>query len=271
MNLRSSGARLLTSDRVSLAGRCWGADESAEAGVVLVHGFAATCDQPAVVTVAEELSRHGLFVISYDARGHGRSGGHCTLGDHEQHDVAAAVEVARNGGRPVVLVGASMGAVAVLRYAASAGVDPDLAGVVSVSSPARWTMPLNGRAMIAAGLTRTRLGRLLARRHLRVRLASTWRRSEPPAELVSRVQVPVAVVHGQRDRFIPLRDAYRLFEAAAEPRSIEVVPAMGHAYDDAAVPAVVRAVAWALHQRDGLEPARLSPDVADAEPASLPA
>src|SRR5205085_4669743 len=251
MNLRSAGARLLTSDRVSLAGRCWPCADAPRAGVVLVHGFAATSSQPAVVAVAEELTRHGLHVVSYDARGHGRSGGDCTLGDREELDVEAAVEVARDGDRPVVLVGASMGAVAVLRYAASPHADPGLAGVVAVSSPARWTLPFNARAVLAAGLTRTRLGRLVARRHLRVRLAARWARSEPPVELITRVRAPVALVHGERDRFIPVRDVYALFEAAPEPRQLDVVRGMGHAYEVAAVPAIVHAVEWALQQHAG--------------------
>jgi alpha-beta hydrolase superfamily lysophospholipase len=248
MKLRTSGARLLTSDRVSLAGRCWDTESTARAGVVLVHGFAATCDQPPVVAVAEELRGHGLRVVSYDGRGHGRSGGDCTLGDREQLDVAAAVDLARDGGRPVVIVGASMGAIAALRYAAGPVVDPGLVGVVAVSSPAGWRLPRNARSVLAAGLTRTRLGRLLARRHLRVRLSSKWASPEPPLELVARVQVPIAFVHGERDRFIPARDVYELFAAAPEPRHLEVVPGMGHAYDVAAVPAIVRAVDWALER-----------------------
>ena len=78
----------------------------------------------------------GFDVVSYDARGHGRSTGESTLGDLEQHDVAAAVALARTRSSDVVLVGASMGAIAALRYAAT---DPELRGVVAVSCPARWT------------------------------------------------------------------------------------------------------------------------------------
>lgn len=247
MRLRTSGARLLTADRVSLAGRCWGEGETAKAGVVLVHGFAATADHPPVVAVAEALHQQGLFVVSYDARGHGRSGGHCTLGDAEQLDVAAAVEVARAHAEHVVVVGASMGAIAAVRYAAGPHAE-ELAGVIAVSCPARWRLPRNPRALLAAGLTRTRLGRMLARRHLRVRLSATWASPTPPVDLVTAVRAPIAFVHGERDRFIPLHDAYDLFAVAPEPRHLEVVPAMGHAYDVAAVPAIVRAVGWALEQ-----------------------
>ncbi len=252
MRLRTSGARLLTSDRVSLAGRRWEA-ESARAAVVLVHGFAATCEHPPVVAVAEALHEHGLDVIAYDARGHGRSGGSCTLGDLEEHDVAAAVEIARERCDQVLVVGASMGAIAAVRYAASEHAENGLTGVVAVSCPARWRLPRNARAILAAGLTRTRLGRLLARRHLRVRLSSTWVTPEPPVELVEHVHVPIAFVHGERDRFLPPGDVYELFAASNDARHVEMVPAMGHAYDVAAVPAIVRAVDWVLEEQLALE------------------
>src|SRR3989442_15902679 len=122
---------LTTTDGVDLAARVWSGNGEPRATVVLVHGLAATKDNGEVVAVATALSEAGFDVVAYDARGHGRSGGICTLGDLERHDVAAATEYARLRGRPVVLVGASMGAVAVLRHAAT---DPALAGVVTVSS-----------------------------------------------------------------------------------------------------------------------------------------
>ena len=123
---------LLTADQVTLAGRRWFAEDTPTASVVLVHGFCASSDDPAVVNVAESLSAQGFDVVSYDARGHGRSAGESTLGDLEEHDVAAAVALARERTSDVVLVGASMGAIAALRYAAT---DPELRGIVSVSCP----------------------------------------------------------------------------------------------------------------------------------------
>ena len=90
---------------------------------------------PNVSALAEALVGDGFDVITYDARGHGSSEGESTLGDDEQHDVAAAVMAARERTPNVVLVGASMGGIAALRYAAT---DDDLAGVVTVSCPAHW-------------------------------------------------------------------------------------------------------------------------------------
>src|SRR5688500_11138538 len=109
--------RLLTSDRVSLACRSWRCPDPPRAAVVLVHGFCSGAEDPDVVAVADAMAEAGLDVISYDGRGHGASAGLCTLGDDERHDVAAAVELARLRSSRVVVVGASMGAIAVLRHA----------------------------------------------------------------------------------------------------------------------------------------------------------
>src|SRR5580704_3775357 len=127
------GSRLLTSDGVELATRTWSCNGEPRAIVILVHGLSSTKDHPHVVALAERIRARSLDVLSYDARGHGESEGLCTLGDLERNDVAAAVAFARRSHRRVALIGASMGAIAVMAYAAR---DSELAGVVVVSSPA---------------------------------------------------------------------------------------------------------------------------------------
>lgn len=60
-----------------------------------------------------------------------------TVGDREALDVRAVAAFAREHGHPrVVTVGASMGAISVLREAATYA---DVDAVVSVSSPGRWS------------------------------------------------------------------------------------------------------------------------------------
>jgi len=234
---------IVTSDRVTLAGRRWLAEGPVQAAVVLVHGFCASAEDPAVVAVAESLHEAGFDIVSYDARGHGRSDGESTLGDLEQHDVAAAVALARERSDDVVLVGASMGAIAVLRYAAT---DPDLRGVVAVSCPARWTLPMNPAAAAAAVMTRTSPGRAVLARMLKVRVARRWTSPEPPVDLIRRVTVPVALIHGTADRFIPMKASYELYAAANGARSLDLVPEMGHAYDPIGSDAIHRSVEWSL-------------------------
>jgi pimeloyl-ACP methyl ester carboxylesterase len=162
---------LVTADGCTLHRREW-STHSARATVVLVHGFTASTDNAAVVRQAEALRDQGFHVVSYDSRGHGRSSGVCTLGDRESYDVAAAVEWAKLGGRRVIVVGASMGAVAALRYAASG--DEQLAGVIAISAPATWRTPPSPGAIFLFALTRTAIGWQYTTRHLGIRMAPTW-------------------------------------------------------------------------------------------------
>ena len=234
---------LRTTDGCTLRSRSWSAPNR-RATVVLVHGFAASIRDATVVRQAEALQAEGFDVVSYDSRGHGGSGGLCTLGDLESHDVAAALVSAQATGLPVVLVGASMGAIAVLRAAATGAAG--IAGVVAISCPAGWHVPRSVRGVLAAALTQTRLGRLIANRQLKVRLSAGWTAPEPPCQLVRRIAVPVAIIHGERDRFVGAKDGVEIFRNCHAPRRLDLVPGMGHAYDVSALPAVTAAVEWAL-------------------------
>jgi alpha-beta hydrolase superfamily lysophospholipase len=202
-----------------------------------------------VVRQAEALVHAGFTVVSYDGRGHGVSEGSCTLGDLEALDVAAARTVITadpsiRPDLPVIVVGASMGAIAALRFAAA---NPDaLSAVVAISSPATWHVPRTAQSLLASGLTQTRLGRLLCRRLLHTRLAPAWTNAEPPLSLVARITVPIALVHGESDRFLRSAEAVELYRSCRNPRRLDVVPGMGHAYHGLAVAPVVAAVEWAL-------------------------
>jgi alpha-beta hydrolase superfamily lysophospholipase len=242
---------LLTIDGVRLTARRWqsNAVTRPRATVVVVHGFSASSQCPNVEGLAEALHEDGFDVLTYDARGHGTSEGESTLGDHEQHDVAAAVQLAREHTPEVVLVGASMGAIAALRYAAT---DPDLAGVVTVSCPSHWRLPRNVRGVLAAAMTRTGVGRRVTSRLCGVRVASRWTNPEPPAALVPRVRAPFAIVHGTEDRFIPVRDAVELHDAATSPSRIDIVAGLGHAFEPPSIDAVRRSVAWTMDRHASL-------------------
>ena len=232
---------VVTSDGVMLVADVRGR-EGAPAAVVVAHGLAADREDGAVVGVAEAVHDAGYAVVTFDGRGHGSSSGTCTLGDAERHDIAAAVTLARDLAPSVIVVGASMGAIATLRHAAA---DPTLAGVVVVSCPARWRL-LSPQAALAAVLTRTSRGRRLLRSRSGVRLASRWDRPPPPVEVVRSVHCPVAVVHGLADRFVPSAEARVLYAAAHEPRRLELVQGMGHAFAAESRGAIVSALGWCL-------------------------
>jgi uncharacterized protein len=244
------GSRLVTSDGVELETRSWLCAGEPRAIVVLVHGLSSTKDHSHVVALAGQLAGRGVDVLSYDARGHGASGGFSTLGDLERHDVAAAVARARTRDGRVVLIGASMGAIAALGYAQT---DPDLSGVVVVSSPGDWRIPLRARALFTVALARTRPGRLYAARHVRVRIHPVWNPPEPPRSVAKRVvtAVPLAIVHGRRDRLIPFQSSLSVSIGELPSAHAVVVPGMGHAFDPAGHEAICDALEWVLARSRG--------------------
>jgi alpha-beta hydrolase superfamily lysophospholipase len=242
----ASDLELATADGVALVGHRFEPNGAPRANVVLVHGFAATSGEERVVALAEAFRADGLAVLTYDARGHGRSGGETTLGDLEQHDVAAAVGAASHPDRPTIVVGASMGAIGVLRYAASAAASGTVDGLVVLSCPARWRLPRNARGAASAALTQTPPGRWFARRSMGVRIATHIDRPAPPIDLVAQVGVPIAILHGTDDPFIAPSAAEELHAAAADPRRLHLVDGLGHAYEPESIQPLLDSAEWLL-------------------------
>lgn len=213
-----------------------------------------TGTHPDIERLAKTLTRDDIALFSYDPRGHGDSGGRYTMGHEEAKDVAAAVQAARGLAPSVVLSGTSTGAIASLRYLA-AQVDQGrenelegIAGVIAVSCPSRWHRPHGLRAAGGALLTRTRLGRLLAGRLMDIQIAAHWDLPEAPLGPVTRISVPIAIVHGMKDPYLPVTEAVELFAHAREPKRLFLPPHMGHGLDPAADQALVEALCWVVRR-----------------------
>jgi pimeloyl-ACP methyl ester carboxylesterase len=235
----SNATVLRTADGVRLATRWWAPPETADApdhngisangrrgvAAVLVHGFGGSKDDPGSCLIAAHLADHGHTVLTYDSRGHGESEGRCTLGDLERLDVDAAVGAAGAIADHVVLIGTSMGGVAVLNHVASG---TSACGAVVVATPALWQLPRSWRGVLSAVATQTGLGRVALARWNGTRLAVRPTRGLPPATQIRNAHLPLAVIHGRDDRFLPADAARLLFAAAPAPKWIDLVPGMGH-------------------------------------------
>jgi pimeloyl-ACP methyl ester carboxylesterase len=255
VTVRVEDVALRTADGTGLVGDIYRPDAVPRGGVVLAHGFSAHRRLDVVIEQARALADAGFVVLAYDGRGHGTSDGECTLGRLEVHDVGAAVAHLRHGLDRIVTVGGSMGALAVLSHATA---DRRLAGIVLVSIASSWRSVFTPRGFAAAMFTRTPAGRAYMRRVTGTRVSPHWESSGAPTAQVKRVGVPVAVVHGRRDAMIRCLGAVEVFDAASEPRRIELVDDMGHSFCPAAVGAVSRAVEWAFEQP--VSPAPSTPD-----------
>ncbi|MEQ8719337.1 MAG: alpha/beta fold hydrolase [Acidimicrobiales bacterium] len=237
--------RVVTADDVDLAVLHRRVREPV-ATVVVVHGFTAHRSHPEIVALVEALGGDDVDIVTYDGRGHGRSGGESTLGDRERHDVAAAVSVARTD-TPVVLVGVSMGGAAVLGYLDERPPgSPEIAGLLLISSPSRWQAKPSFVTAYVTFITRTAPGRMLARYHPGVRIAKGLRLPTPPRERISRVSVPVWIVHGRADRLLDPAAADELHAAAAGPARLDLVDGMGHALREPGLAAARRGLDWIL-------------------------
>ena len=186
-------------------------------------------------------------VVTFDFRGHGRSGGLSTLGDKEINDLDVAVHYARElGYQRVATVGFSMGGSVVLRHAAlRGGVD----AVVSVSGPGRWfyrgTVPMR-RLHFAV---EKRLGRAFVRHFLQTRIASDGWDPEPlpPADAAARISpIPLLIVHGDKDLYFPPDHGRQLYAGAREPKELWLIPGFGHAERGTDDKLVDRISAWVL-------------------------
>jgi pimeloyl-ACP methyl ester carboxylesterase len=216
-----------------------------------------------VWTITQRFTR-AAGVVTFDFRGHGRSGGLSTLGDKEIEDLDVAVRYARElGYAKVATVGFSMGASVVLRQAAlRRGVD----AVVSVSGPGRWyyrdTEPMR-RVHFAA---EKRLGRAFTKHVLHTRISPEgWPTPDPmpPAEAAALIApAPLLIIHGDQDVYFPPEHGQQLYAAAREPKELWLLPGFGHGErhtDDALTDRIAAWAAKAVAVQPAAEPAPEDP------------
>ncbi len=230
---------------------------SEELAIVVAHGFTGSWRRPAMRRAAASLAELA-GVVSFDFRGHGRSGGLSTVGDREVLDLQAAVEWASElGYARVATVGFSMGASIVVRHAGLRAGPAPLAtsealgawagpvAVVAVSGPARWYYRGTPAMRRAHWVIERPMGRLVSRLGMGTRIAADGWDPVPaaPHEVAGRISpVPLLVVHGDADHYFPVEHAEQLFGAAQEPKELWLEAGFGHA-ENAASPDLLRRIA----------------------------
>lgn len=131
--------RWQTGDGIPIYGQKWAPEGEAKAAVCLVHGLGEHSGR--YNHWAERLTSSGYALLSFDLRGHGKSGGqkgHTPSFDHYADDVSLLLEKGTElyPGLPQIIYGHSLGGVIVLYYLAQRR--PQLTGAV-VTSPALKT------------------------------------------------------------------------------------------------------------------------------------
>jgi hypothetical protein len=155
-----------------------------------------------------ELYRRGLSVFIFDYRGYGRSTGSPSETGMYQDALAAydyVLHQRRIASYRIVLFGRSLGAcvageVAILRPSAGVILEGAFPSIQAMSDqhylglPARWFVDVEFNL----------------------------------AQKIAKLQVPVLVIHGEKDSIVPVALGRQVFEAAHEPKQWYVVPGADH-------------------------------------------
>jgi pimeloyl-ACP methyl ester carboxylesterase len=204
------------------------AARSPQPAALVLHGW--TGSASLMLPIAEPLLAAGLHVLLLDARCHGRSDDDAfssmpDFATDAEHALAWLRADPRVDPDRIVLVGHSVGAGACLMVAAR---DPRIAAVVSISSmadPAEYM----GRAMRRRGVPGFVVWFVLKeiQRAVGQRFADF-----APLVTISRLRVPVLLIHGDKDPVVPLVDAEALRAAAPSGTDLLVIPGADHSAFD---------------------------------------
>ncbi len=173
--------------------------------VLLCHGNAGNIGDR--VPHLALLSAAGFDVLAFDSRGYGRSSGR--PGEHGTHRDARAARDAlgRQDGvdaARVLYLGESLGGAVALALA----LERPPAGLI-----------------LQSAFTSVRD---MARRHYPFLPHGLVPDAYPNLRRIARLQAPLLVLHGARDDIVPLMHGEELYEAAPEPKRIQVFPDAGH-------------------------------------------
>ncbi len=169
----------------------------------------------------------GMNTLLVDQRAHGESGGRTiTFGLRERYDCQAWCRYAaqRWPGVPTVLAGVSMGAATVL-MAAGLDLPEQVRGVIAdcpYSSPVDIIKKVMRDDHLPAALLWPFV-RLGARLYGRFDPAETTAARE-----IKKAKVPILIIHGEDDRFVPCDMSREIYDACPGPKMRVTFPDAGH-------------------------------------------
>jgi uncharacterized protein len=197
--------------------------------VVYLHGVAD--NRGSGIPIADRFVSKGFDVIAYDSRAHGDSTGEaCTYGYHEKRDLSRVLDSVE--GKPVILIGTSLGAAVALQAAAE---DQRIVAVIAVATFSDLRTVASERAPFFASR-----GNIEDAFEIAQKQASFEVGAVSPVAAAARIRAPVLVIHGENDRETPADHSRRVFAALRSPKRLIIVPGAGH--NDCLRPDVWRAI-----------------------------
>ncbi|MFT3712151.1 MAG: alpha/beta fold hydrolase [Archangium sp.] len=211
-----------TTDGVALFGWRFAPKDTPRAVVVFVHGK--DINRQHFVSAAERFVAEGYAVVAYDQRAHGESKGEfVTYGAKEAGDLSLVIDtaLARFGRElPVAVVGESLGAAVVLQAAAQ---DPRIKLVVAGAPFADLQTVVRDKAPFFLDAKAQARAVEVAEREAHFNVADV-----SPVKSAAKITVPVLLLHGSEDAYLPMKHSLRIYEALAGPRRFVRLEGVGH-------------------------------------------
>jgi pimeloyl-ACP methyl ester carboxylesterase len=197
LDIQTDDGQRLHGWSVRAEARSWGQ-------ILLFHGNGGNISDR--VAHARLLARAGFDVVLFDYRGYGRSTGKPSEEGTYVDARAALRTLLRTGVDPAGLIylGESLGGAIALALA--------------LESPPRGLILQSAFTSV----------RDVARRHYPFIPTVAIPDAYPSLRRIPNLRVPLLVIHGDRDPIVPASHGRALFEAAPEPKRLEVFPGLGH-------------------------------------------
>lgn len=219
-------------DGLSLCGRFYPSASPSPDAVVAVHGYRSSGRDDFSVLLPFYHAQ-GWNVLLIDQRAHGNSGGHLIgMGALERFDCRRWTQVlhqrleTEHGRARILLHGVSMGGATVLM----AGALPLPDSVCGIVSDCGYTSTWEAFAHVLRRRYHLPPFPLLYLFERLCRLEGGYSfRSPSPLEAAAAARVPVIIVHGAEDRFVPVWMAHLLYEACSQARRLLIAPGARHA------------------------------------------
>ncbi len=193
--------------------------------MVIVHGWGANAEM--MLPLAQPFHRHGMDVLLYDARNHGKSDSDSFSSlPRFAEDLAKVLEWVKqnNPDHQIVVLGHSVGAAAAI-LTASRGTDIDL--VIGVSGFAHPKLMMNRH------LDRPWLPSFLRPLIINyIQLVIGFRFDDiAPMNRVPYVRCPILLAHGTADTVVPIDDMHLIEASATAERPVQVIAVEGAQHD----------------------------------------
>ena len=238
---------ITSDDGLKLAGRYYHVADGAPMEIQC-HGYKgnATRDFCGNWKIAREAGRNVLLI---DERCHGKSEGHTiTFGILERKDVMNWIQYAiqRFGNVPIMLSGVSMGAATVLMVSGME-LPENVKAVIAdcpYDAPANIIKKVLGKDMgMPVGIVYPliRLGGMLYGK-FNLEAAS-------PVETVKQSKVPILLIHGDDDRFVPYEMSCNIHAAAPDKIEFHTIQGAGHALNYVTAPEEYKEIVHAFTEK----------------------